>query len=107
MVIYALDENPQGAAKGLYTNKPQSDNLAYEDVYQPHIIDFDLTVRMEVEDEEVEGRWGKHGGTGSEVGEENGSALKCSAIRADQWACGRILRHFLKGGNRVRLTFVG
>jgi serine/threonine protein kinase len=72
------------------------DNLVYDDVHLLKIVDFDIAVRVKDEDEEIKGYRGTRGWTAPEVGEEDGPELRYSAIKADRWACGRVLHRFLE-----------
>lgn len=82
------------------------DNLVCDEAYQLKIVDFDIAIQVENEDEEIKGFRGTQGWTAPEVGEEGGMEQRYSAIKADRWACGRVLQYFLKieGGNRVLST---
>ncbi|KAJ2926260.1 hypothetical protein H1R20_g10849, partial [Candolleomyces eurysporus] len=73
------------------------DNLLYDtETRQLKIIDFDIAVRVKDEDQEIEGYCGTPGWTAPEMGDDGGPKQRYSAIKADRWACGRILRTFLK-----------
>ncbi|CAA7270284.1 unnamed protein product [Cyclocybe aegerita] len=68
------------------------DNLLYDArTRELKIIDFDIAVLVENEEQEVEGYRGTKGWTAPEVCD----GRRYSAIRADRWACGRILKGFL------------
>lgn len=71
------------------------DNLVYDAAAQLKIIDFDLAVRVKDEEQEIEGYRGTPGWTAPEIGHEGGLKRRYSAIKADRWACGRILQTFL------------
>jgi serine/threonine protein kinase len=71
------------------------DNLVYDATGQLKIIDFDLAVRVKDEEQEIEGYRGTPGWTAPEIGHEGGPKRRYSAIKADRWACGRILQTFL------------
>ncbi|KAH9909452.1 kinase-like domain-containing protein, partial [Fomitopsis serialis] len=62
-------------------------NLVYTADYRLQIIDFDVAVYVTGEDDAVEGFCGSEGWTAPEVGD--GCAY--STVRADRWACGRVL----------------
>ncbi|CAA7269083.1 unnamed protein product [Cyclocybe aegerita] len=69
------------------------DNLLYDArTRELKIIDFDIAVLVEDEEQEVEGYRGTKGWTAPEVRD----GQRYSAIRADRWACGRILKWFLR-----------
>ncbi|KAJ2925314.1 hypothetical protein H1R20_g11752, partial [Candolleomyces eurysporus] len=68
------------------------DNILYDAAGQLKIIDFDIAVRVKDEEQEIEGYCGTPGWTAPEIGPKR----KYSAIKADRWACGRILQMFLK-----------
>ncbi|KAJ2929563.1 hypothetical protein H1R20_g7533, partial [Candolleomyces eurysporus] len=72
------------------------DNLLYDAAGQLKIIDFDVAVRVKDEEQEIEGYRGTPGWTAPEMGHEGGPKRRYSAIKADRWACGRILQAFLK-----------
>ncbi|CAA7269085.1 unnamed protein product [Cyclocybe aegerita] len=69
------------------------DNLLYDArTRELKIIDFDIAVLVENEEQEVEGYRGTRGWTAPEVRD----GRRYSAVRADRWACGRILKWFLR-----------
>ncbi|RXW20038.1 hypothetical protein EST38_g5794 [Candolleomyces aberdarensis] len=73
------------------------DNLLYDkETGQLKIIDFDIAVRVKDEDQEIEGYRGTPGCTAPEMGNEGGPKRRYSAIKADRWACGLVLKTFLK-----------
>lgn len=72
--------------------KPQ--NLVYTNHRHLQIIDLDAAVRVESEDEEIEGLRGTRGWRAPEMGddeEEVGPPPLFSPIRADRWSCGKVL----------------
>ncbi|KAJ2930556.1 hypothetical protein H1R20_g6541, partial [Candolleomyces eurysporus] len=68
------------------------DNVLYDATGQLKIIDFDIAVQVKDEEQEIEGYRGTPGWTVPEVGPKQ----KYSAIKADRWACGKVLQMFLK-----------
>ncbi|KAJ2928829.1 hypothetical protein H1R20_g8123, partial [Candolleomyces eurysporus] len=71
------------------------DNLLYDAAGQLKIIDFDIAVLVRDEEEKIEGYRGTHGWTAPEIGHYDGPKQSYSAIKADRWACGRLLQEFL------------
>ena len=67
------------------------DNLLLDNNLCLKIIDFDIAMRVEGEDEEVDNQCGTKGWMAPEV-EKN---LRHSPIKADRWACGRVLLFLL------------
>ena len=67
------------------------DNLVLDNNFCLKIIDFDIAMRVEDEDEEVDGRCGTKDWMAPEV-EKNS---RHSPIKADRWACGRVLLFLL------------
>ena len=63
------------------------DNLVVDKNFCLKIIDFDIAIRVEDEDEEVDDQWGTEGWMAPEVVKE----LRHSPIKADRWACGRVV----------------
>jgi hypothetical protein len=55
------------------------------------IIDFDLSVLVKDEEMTVKGYGGSPTWVAPEVGTPDGPDMKYSAIRADRWACGRMI----------------
>ncbi|RXW20231.1 hypothetical protein EST38_g5621 [Candolleomyces aberdarensis] len=74
------------------------DNLVYGIDGQLKIIDFDCAKRLEDEEEEIIGYRGTPGWTAPEMGEADGVKQSYSAIRADRWSCGLVLKLFLESG---------
>jgi hypothetical protein len=81
------------------------DNIVCDGDFQLRIIDFDLAIQVQDEDTETDEYLGaKSNWTAHEIGEEDGPTLMHSPIRADRWACGRVLLRFiLVGGGDKRL----
>jgi serine/threonine protein kinase len=67
------------------------DNLLLDNNFCLKIIDFDIAMRVEDEDEEVDDQCGTTNWMAPEV-EKN---LRHSPIKADRWACGRVLLFLL------------
>ena len=67
------------------------DNLLLDGNFCLKIIDFDIAMRVEDEDEEVDDQCGTENWMAPEV--EKG--LRHSPIKADRWACGRVLLFLL------------
>ncbi|KAI0286359.1 kinase-like domain-containing protein [Russula brevipes] len=63
------------------------DNVVVDGDFCLKIIDFDVAMRVKDEDEEVDGRCGTEHWMAPEV-EQN---FRHSPIRADRWACGRVI----------------
>ena len=78
---------------------------------QLSIIDFGMSARVENEETTVRGFRGTPSWTAPEVGRTYDPIMTYSAIRADRWACGRILQHFTRfsqvGGASFRLVCTG
>ncbi|RXW17273.1 hypothetical protein EST38_g8583 [Candolleomyces aberdarensis] len=70
------------------------DNLLYDGDGQLKIIDFDIAVQVQNEEEEIEGYRGTLGWTAPEIGHKGGPKQRYSPIKADRWACGRVLQIF-------------
>ena len=67
------------------------DNLVLDENFCLKIIDFDIAIRVKDEDEEVDDQCGTKNWMAPEV-EKN---LRHSPIKADRWACGRVLLFLL------------
>jgi len=67
------------------------DNLLLNEDFCLKIIDFDIAMRVKDEDEEVDDQYGTKNWMAPEV-EKN---LRHSPIKADRWACGRVLLFLL------------
>ena len=105
--IPGRDQLGWGLVKGLaYLHEH---NVAHRDIrpqnlvcaagFQLQIVDFDLA--MQVQDENTisdEYRGTKSEWTAHEMGDQDGPTLMHSPIRADRWACGRVLLRFLLVG---------
>jgi serine/threonine protein kinase len=80
-------------------------NLVCDSDFQLQIIDFDLAIQIQDEDTKTDEYLGaKSDWTAHEMGDKDGPTLMHSPIRADRWACGRVLLRFiLVGGGNKRL----
>jgi serine/threonine protein kinase len=80
----------------------KADNLVFDDNYCLKIIDFDTAMWVEDEDEEVDDQCGTEGCIAPEVEKK----LRHSPVKADRWACGRVLLilldNFGKGDKSLR-----
>jgi serine/threonine protein kinase len=78
------------------------DNLVVDQNFRLKIIDFDIAMRVEDEDEEVDDQCGTKKWMAPEVEKK----LRHSPIKADRWACGRVLLFLLdkfhKGNKSLR-----
>ncbi|KAH9163358.1 kinase-like domain-containing protein [Lactarius sanguifluus] len=79
---------------------------------QLSIIDFGLSLFVESEETLVEGFRGTPSWAAPEAGTEHGPAMKYSAVLADRWSCGQMLKYFesflLAGGASVwGFTYTG
>ncbi|THH06518.1 hypothetical protein EW145_g4040 [Phellinidium pouzarii] len=69
------------------------DNLVYTSEYRLQIIDFDTSVFVESEDEEMKGYIGSEGYMAPEIESRNGE-VSYSPIKADRFSCGRVFKEF-------------
>ncbi len=67
------------------------DNLVVDGEFRLQIIDFDIAMRVKDEDEEVDDQCGTEGWMAPEVAKK----LRHSPIKADRWACGRVILFLL------------
>jgi serine/threonine protein kinase len=78
------------------------DNLVCNDDCRLKIIDFDVVIQVQDENTEIDEYRGTQGWTAPEMGTEDGPAQMYSPIKADRWACGRVLlHHIIVGGMAV------
>jgi serine/threonine protein kinase len=77
-------------------------NLVYTDDFRLRIIDFDSAVRVESENDMVEG--GDYYGTPGWRAPEIHDRSAFSPIRADRWSCGKVLLCFVENGGMVNLN---
>ena len=61
---------------------------------QLSIIDFGLSIFVESEETLVEGYRGTKSWVAPEAGTEHGPVMKYSALLADRWSCGQVLKYF-------------
>jgi serine/threonine protein kinase len=86
-------------------------NLVCDDDFNLKIIDFDMAIRVQDENTEINEYCGTEGWTAPEIGKQDGPTPMYSPIKADRWSCGRvILRHIMVGvgvgkGDHRLLTF--
>ena len=74
------------------------DNLVRDHDFNLKIIDFDIAIKVEDENTEINGYCGTKGWSAPEIGKEDGPTPMYSPIKADEWSCGRvILRHIIVG----------
>ncbi|KAH9034851.1 kinase-like domain-containing protein [Lactarius pseudohatsudake] len=78
--------------------KPANILVGGSSLPQLSIIDFGLSIRVEDERTLVEGYRGTQSWTAPEVGTEDETVFKYSAILADRWACGKVLWHIARYG---------
>src|SRR5258708_37611204 len=67
------------------------DNLVVDQNFCLKIIDFDISIRVEDEDEEVDDQCGTENWMAPEVEKK----LRHSPIKADRWSCGRVMLYLL------------
>jgi hypothetical protein len=79
-------------------------NLVYTDDFRLKIIDFDSAVRVESENDMVEG--GNYGTPGWMAPEVH-NRIGFSPIRADRWSCGRVLLCFVEKGGMMNADLEG
>lgn len=82
------------------------DNLVYDpnDNGRLYIIDFDLAMQCESVDEMVESSCGTEGWTAPEIELDDRKPQQAfSPIRADLWACGKMLSEFEKIANQAEV----
>jgi serine/threonine protein kinase len=73
-------------------------NLVRDSNFNLKIIDFDLAIKVQDENTEIDKYCGTEGWIAPEIGKEEGPTLMYSPIKADRWSCGRvILRHIMVG----------
>jgi len=78
-------------------------NLVVDENFCLKIIDFDIAIRVQYEDDEIDDQRGTEGWMAPEVVKK----LRHSPIMADRWACGRVLlfllNNFGKEENSLRI----
>ncbi|KAH9004373.1 kinase-like domain-containing protein [Lactarius hatsudake] len=69
-------------------------NLGFTDKYHLQIFDFDISVQVNGEDEQIDDYLGTEGWMAPEIGTRDGPRQPYSPIRADKYSCGRVFRVF-------------
>ncbi len=69
-------------------------NLGFTDAYRLQIIDFDISVWVNGEDDQIDDYLGTEGWMAPEIGTKNGPHQLYSPIRADRYSCGRVFKVF-------------
>lgn len=79
------------------------DNLVRDSDFCLKIIDFDVALRVQDENTEIDEYRGTTDWTAPEMGTQDGLTPMHSPIRADRWSCGRVLlHHFIVGKNHLQ-----
>ena len=74
-------------------------NLVRDRDFNLKIIDFDIAIKVEDENTEINGYWGTEGWTAPEIGKEDGPTVTMySPIKADRWSCGSVILHHILAG---------
>jgi serine/threonine protein kinase len=78
-------------------------NLVCDDAFCLQIIDFDVAIKVEDENTEIDEYVGSEGWTAPEMDEQDGLMPVYSPIKADRWSCGCVLLYHIiaKGDNRL------
>ena len=80
-------------------------NLVCDGDFRLQIVDFDIAIRVEDENTEIDEYRGTENWTAPEMGKEEGPTPMYSPIKADRWSCGRVLlRHIMVGKGDKRLS---
>jgi tRNA A-37 threonylcarbamoyl transferase component Bud32 len=66
-------------------------NLVCDSDFRLQIIDFDVAIKVQDENTEVDKYRGTKNWTAPEMGDEEGPTPMYSPIKADRWSCGRVL----------------
>ena len=69
-------------------------NLCFTDGYCLQIIDFNISVQVNGEDDQINKYLGTEGWMAPEIGTKNGPRRLYSPIRADRYSCGHVFRVF-------------
>ncbi|KAH9047636.1 kinase-like domain-containing protein [Lactarius hengduanensis] len=69
-------------------------NLGFTDNYHLQIFDFDISIQVNGEDEQINDYLGTEGWMAPEIGTRDGPRQLYSPIRADKYSCGRVLKVF-------------
>jgi hypothetical protein len=76
------------------------DNLVCDDDFRLKIIDFDIAIKVEDENTEIDEYCGTEDWTAPEVGERDSPTPPWySPIKADRWSCGYVIWHHIMAGN--------
>ncbi|KAH8115490.1 kinase-like domain-containing protein, partial [Phellopilus nigrolimitatus] len=67
-------------------------NMVYTDEYRLQIIDFDVSVRVKDENDEIEGYNGTELWKAPEIGPMDGEGYFYSPIKADRYLCGFVFK---------------
>ena len=71
-------------------------NLVCDGDFRLQIIDFDVAIKVQDENTEIDEYRGTKNWTAPEMGDEEGPTPMYSPIKADRWSCGRVLlRHIM------------
>jgi serine/threonine protein kinase len=76
-------------------------NLVRDGNFNLKIIDFDIAVKVQDENTEIDKYCGTEGWTGPEIGKQDGPTPMYSPIKADRWSCGRVILHHIMFGIAV------
>ncbi|KAH8988788.1 kinase-like domain-containing protein [Lactarius akahatsu] len=69
-------------------------NLGFTDNHCLQIFDFDISVQVNGEDEQIDDYLGTEGWMAPEIGTRDGPRQLYSPIRADKYSCGRVFKVF-------------
>ncbi|KAH9995504.1 kinase-like domain-containing protein [Russula vinacea] len=76
-------------------------NLVCDGDFRLQIIDFDVAIKVQDENTEIDEYRGTKNWTAPEMGDEEGPTPMYSPIKADRWSCGRVLlRHIMIGRDK-------
>ncbi|KAH9004375.1 hypothetical protein EDB86DRAFT_2888292 [Lactarius hatsudake] len=76
-------------------------NLGFTDNYRLQVFDFDISVQVNDEDEQINDYLGTEGWMAPEIGTRDGPRQLYSPIRADKYSCGRVFRVFADTNGEV------
>ena len=81
------------------------DNLVCDKNYSLQIIDFDVAIKVQDENTEIDKYRGTEGWTAPEMGKPDGPTPMYSPIKADRWSCGHVLvQHIMVGEGNNSLS---
>ena len=81
-------------------------NLVCDGDFRLQIIDFDVAIKVQDENTEIDEYRGTKNWTAPEMGDEEGPTPMYSPIKADRWSCGRVLlRHIMIGRDKQLSKF--